>query len=123
MLLLKRFKWHLAWVLWAPATLFAAERPWWEAEIRREVATLEMQNAEIQAAIQAELEQQQSMMVETLRAQNALALEMIEARWRERDEAAIRAEIQRLSDLSRPYFDSAAPILDPFYQESARRPN
>jgi ABC-type multidrug transport system fused ATPase/permease subunit len=116
-------KWHLAWLLFAPATLFAAERPWWEAEIRREVMALEKQNAEIHAAILAELEQQQSISVEVLRKEQAMALELIEARWRERDEAAIRAEIQRLSDISRPYFESAAPILDPFYQESARRPD
>lgn len=123
MLLSQTIKRHLAWLLFAPATLFAAERPWWEAEIRREVMALERQNAAIHAAILAELEQQQAISVEALRKEQAMALDRIEARWRERDEAAIRAEIQRLSDISRPYFESAAPILDPFYQESARRPD
>lgn len=115
-------RWHLAWLLFGTATVCAAERPWWEAEIRREVQALELQNAEIHAAILTELEQQQSISIEVLRKEHAKALEMIETRWRERDEAAIRAEIQRLSDISRPYFESATPILDPFYQESARRP-
>lgn len=115
-----RVRRYLAWLFFWPASLFAAERPWWEADIRREIATLQAQNAEIEAAIAAELANQQSALVAELSAQNARALEAVESRWRERDEALIRAEIQRLSDLSRPYFDSAAPILDPFYQEPTR---
>jgi len=98
------------------------ERPWWEAEIRREAQVLAEQNAQIEAAILLELKQQQSMLVDALREANREALQLTERRWRSRDEQAIRAEIKRLSDISRPYFESQAPILEPFYQERMRRP-
>ncbi|MDB9863091.1 hypothetical protein OAC78_06950 [Litorivicinus sp.] len=95
------------------ATTHAAERPWWEADIVAEMAVLEAQNANIRRAIELELSGSFEQALKQLEQQAAIYLGRTERRWRLADEAAIRAEIERLNGVARPYFDSKQNLDDP----------
>ncbi|MEC8307992.1 MAG: hypothetical protein VXZ81_03585 [Pseudomonadota bacterium] len=103
---------HLALILLPSATVIAAERPWWEAEVATEMARLEAQNQAIRQAIDAELRYHNAAVFEELERLSSYYLQQTEARWNENDEAVIRDEVRRLNDSMRPYFDAGRHLFE-----------
>ena len=103
---------HLALILLPSATVIAAERPWWEAEVATEMARLEAQNQAIRQAIDAELRYHNAAVFEELERISSYYLQQTEARWAENDEAVIRDEVRRLNDSMRPYFDAGRHLFE-----------
>ncbi len=103
---------HLALILLPSATVVAAERPWWEAEVATEMARMEAQNEAIRQAIDAELRYHNAAVFQELESLSSFYLQQTEARWNENDEAVIRDEVRRLNDSMRPYFDAGRHLFD-----------
>ena len=103
---------HLALILLPSATVIAAERPWWEAEVAAEMARMEAQNEAIRQAIDAELRYHNAAVFQELERLSSYYLQQTEARWKENDEAVIRDEVRRLNDSMRPYFDAGRHLFD-----------
>ena len=103
---------HLALILLPSATVIAAERPWWEAEVATEMARMEAQNEAIRQAIDAELRYHNAAVFQELESLSSYYLQQTEARWNENDEAVIRDEVRRLNDSMRPYFDAGRHLFD-----------
>ncbi len=103
---------HLALILLPSATVIAAERPWWEAEVAAEMARMEAQNEAIRQAIDAELRYHNAAVFEELERLSSYYLQQTEARWNENDEAVIRDEVRRLNDSMRPYFDAGRHLFE-----------
>ena len=102
-----------ALVLLFCATVSAAERPWWEADIAAEMAALELQNAAIQAKIEAELARFSEADLKALEAEANAYLQDAERSFTRQDEVRIRSEIERLNAAVRPYFDGGGYLLEP----------
>ena len=103
---------HLALILLPSATVIAAERPWWEAEVATEMARMEAQNEAIRQAIDAELRYHNAAVFQDLERLSSYYLQQTEARWNENDEAVIRDEVRRLNDSTRPYVDAGRHLFD-----------
>ncbi len=103
---------HLALILLPSATVIAADRPWWEAEVAAEMARMEAQNEAIRQAIDAELRYHNAAVFQELESLSSYYLQQTEARWNENDEAVIRDEVRRLNDSMRPYFDAGRHLFD-----------
>ena len=103
---------YLALILLPSATVIAAERPWWEAEVATEMARMEAQNEAIRQAIDAELRYHNAATFQELERVSSYYLQQTEARWKENDEAVIRDEVRRLNDSMRPYFDAGRHLFD-----------
>ena len=109
---LKKRVTHLALIMLQSATVAAADRPWWEADIAAEMASMEAQNETIIEAIDAELRNHNAAVFDELERVSAYYLEQTESRWTENDEAVIRDEVRRLNDSMRPYFDAGRHLFD-----------
>ena len=109
---LKKRVTHLALIMLQSATVAAADRPWWEADIAAEMANMEAQNEAIIEAIDAELRYHNVAVFDELERVSAYYLEQTESRWTENDEAVIRDEVRRLNDSMRPYFDAGRHLFD-----------
>ena len=109
---LKKRVTHLALIMLQSATVAAADRPWWEADIAAEMASMEAQNEAIIQAIDAELRYHNAALFDELERVSAYHLEQTESRWTENDEAVIRDEVRRLNDSMRPYFDAGRHLFD-----------
>ena len=94
------------------ATVLAAEPPWWENEIEQEMARIEQQNKEIRESIADELKYHNDAIFAELEKVAETYLDQTERRWNENDEAIIRAEVKRLNDVMRPYFDVKRKLFD-----------
>lgn len=94
------------------ATVIAAERPWWEADIQAEMARIEAQNEAIRSDIETEMRFHNAEIFSELEAISAMYLKQTEQRWTENDESVIRSEIERLNDSMRPYFDADRKLFD-----------
>ena len=114
---------HLALILLPSATVIAAERPWWEAEVATEMARMEAQNEAIRQAIDAELRYHNAAVFEELERLSSYYLQQTEARWNENDEAVIRDEVRRLNDSMRPYFDAGRHLfeVDSYMRDRTKR--
>ena len=110
--LLKKRVTHLALIVSQSATVIAADRPWWEADVAAEMVRIEAQNEAIRQAIDAELRYHNAAVFTDLEKVSAFYLQQTEARWTENDEAVIREEIRRLNDSMRPYFDVNRRLFD-----------
>jgi CRISPR/Cas system CMR-associated protein Cmr1 (group 7 of RAMP superfamily) len=110
--LLKKRITHLALIVSQSATVIAADRPWWEADVAAEMVRIEAQNEAIRQAIDAELRYHNAAVFTDLEKVSAFYLQQTEARWTENDEAVIREEIRRLNDSMRPYFDVNRGLFD-----------
>ena len=87
------------------ATIYASERPWWEADVASEMARMEAQNLYILSEIEAELRYHNDATFEKLEGVSEFYLQQTERQWTEYDEGIIRNEVHRLNDSMRPYFD------------------
>jgi hypothetical protein len=103
---------HLALIMLQSATVIAADRPWWEADVAAEMSRMEAQNEAIKQAIDAELRYHNAAVFAELEKVSAYYLQETEARWTENDEAVIRDEVRRLNDSMRPYFDAGRHLFD-----------
>jgi len=103
---------HLALIMLQSATVIAADRPWWEADVAAEMSRMEAQNEAIKQAIDAELRYHNAAVFAGLEKVSAYYLQETEARWTENDEAVIRDEVRRLNDSMRPYFDAGRHLFD-----------
>jgi hypothetical protein len=103
---------HLALIMSQSATVIAADRPWWEADVAAEMSRMEAQNEAIRQAIDAELRYHNAAVFTDLEKVSAFYLQQTEARWTENDEAVIREEVRRLNDSMRPYFDVNRRLFD-----------
>jgi hypothetical protein len=103
---------HLALIMLQSATVIAADRPWWEADVAAEMSRMEAQNEAIKQAIDAELRYHNAAVFAELEKVSAHYLQETEARWTENDEAVIRDEVRRLNDSMRPYFDAGRHLFD-----------
>jgi hypothetical protein len=103
---------HLALIVSQSATVIAADRPWWEADVAAEMSRMEAQNEAIRLAIDAELRYHNAGVFTDLEKVSAFYLQQTEARWTENDEAVIRKEVRRLNDSMRPYFDVNRRLFD-----------
>ena len=103
---------HLALIVSQSATVIAADRPWWEADVAAEMVRMEAQNEAIRQAIDAELRYHSAGVFTDLEKVSAFYLQQTEARWTENDEAVIREEVRRLNDSMRPYFDVSRRLFD-----------
>ena len=103
---------HLALIMLQSATVIAADRPWWEADVAAEMSRMEAQNEAIRQAIDAELRYHNAAVFTDLEKVSAFYLQQTEARWTENDEAVIREEVRRLNDSMRPYFDVNRRLFD-----------
>jgi hypothetical protein len=103
---------HLALIMSQSATVIAADRPWWEADVAAEMSRMEAQNEAIRQAIDAELRYHNAGVFTDLEKVSAFYLQQTEARWTENDEAVIREEVRRLNDSMRPYFDVNRRLFD-----------
>ena len=110
--LLKKRVTHLALIVSQSATVIAADRPWWEADVAAEMVRMETQNEAIRQAIDAELRYHNAAVFANLEKVSAIYLQQTEARWTENDEAVIREEVRRLNDSMRPYFDVDRRLFD-----------
>jgi hypothetical protein len=110
--LLKKRVTHLALIVSQSATVIAADRPWWEADVAAEMSRMEAQNEAIRQAIDAELRYHNAAVFTDLEKVSAFYLQQTEARWTENDEAVIREEVRRLNDSMRPYFDVNRRLFD-----------
>ena len=109
---LKKRVTHLALIVSQSATVIAADRPWWEADVAAEMSRMEAQNEAIRQAIDAELRYHNAAVFTDLEKVSAFYLQQTEARWTENDEAVIREEVRRLNDSMRPYFDLDRRLFD-----------
>ncbi len=109
---LKKRVTHLALILLQSATVIAADRPWWEADVATEMARMEAQNEAIRQAIETELRFHNNAVFAELERVSQSYLQQTEARWNENDEAVIRDEVRRLNDSMRPYFDAGRHLFD-----------
>jgi hypothetical protein len=103
---------HRALMTWQSATVIAAERPWWEADVAAEMSRMKTQNEAIRQAIDAELRYHNAAVFAELEKISAQYLQETEARWTENDEAVIRDEVRRLNNSMRPYFDAGRHLFD-----------
>jgi hypothetical protein len=103
---------HLALIMLQSATVIAADRPWWEADVAAEMSRIEGQNEAIRQAIDAELRYHNAAVFAELEKVSAQYLRETEARWTENDEAVIRDEVRRLNNSMRPYFDAGRHLFD-----------
>lgn len=110
--LLKKRVTYLALIVSQSATVIAADRPWWEADVAAEMVRIEAQNEAIRQAIDAELRYHNAAVFADLEKVSAFYLQQTEARWTENDEAVIREEVRRLNDSMRPYFDVNRRLFD-----------
>ena len=103
---------HLALITLQSATVIAADRPWWEADVAAEMSRMKTQNEAIRQAIEAELRYQNAAVFAEFEKISAQYLQETEARWTENDEAVIRDEVRRLNNSMRPYFDAGRHLFD-----------
>lgn len=103
---------HGALIAMQSATVIAAERPWWEADIQAEMARIEAQNEAIRSDIETEMRFHNAEIFSELEATSAMYLKQTEQRWTENDESVIRNEIERLNNSMRPYFDADRKLFD-----------
>jgi len=103
---------HGALIAMQSATVIAAERPWWEADIQAEMARIEAQNDAIRSDIETEMRFHNAEIFSELEATSAMYLKQTEQRWTENDESVIRNEIERLNNSMRPYFDADRKLFD-----------
>ncbi len=103
---------HGALIAMQSATVIAAERPWWEADIQAEMARIEAQNEAIRSDIETEMRFHNAEIFSELEAISAMYLKQTEQRWTENDESVIRNEIERLNNSMRPYFDADRKLFD-----------
>ena len=103
---------HLALITLQSATVIAADRPWWEADVAAEMSRMKTQNEAIRQAIGAELRYQNAAVFAEFEKISAQYLQETEARWTENDEAVIRDEVRRLNNSMRPYFDAGRHLFD-----------
>ena len=62
----KKYAFHLAMIGAQSATIYASDRPWWEADVAAEMARIEAQNLYILSEIEAELRYHNAAMFEEL---------------------------------------------------------
>ena len=103
---------HLALITLQSATVIAADRPWWEADVAAEMSRMKTQNEAIRQAIEAELRYHNAAVFAELEKISSQYLQETEARWTENDEAVIRDEVRRLNNSMRPYFDAGRHLFD-----------
>ena len=103
---------HIALAALQSATIYATDRPWWEGEIEQEMARVEEQNIEIRESIADELKYHNNAVFAEFEKVSEAYLEQTERRWTESDESIIRAELKRLNDAMRPYFDIPRKLFD-----------
>ena len=103
---------HIVLAALVSATIHAADRPWWEGEIEQEMARVEEQNIEIRESIADELKYHNDAVFSQFEKVSETYLEQTERRWNESDESIIRAELKRLNDAMRPYFDVPRKLFD-----------
>ncbi|HBX27080.1 MAG TPA: hypothetical protein DEF72_06575 [Gammaproteobacteria bacterium] len=108
----KKYAFHLAMIGAQSATIYASERPWWEADVAAEMARVEAQNLYILSEIEAELRYHNIATFEQLERVSEYYLQQTERRWTEYDEGIIRNEVRRLSDSIRPYFDADRRLFE-----------
>ena len=119
----KKYAVHLAMIGAQSATIYASDRPWWEADVAAEMARIEAQNLYILSEIEAELRYHNAAMFEELERTSEYHLQQTERRWTEYDEGIIRNEIRRLNDSMRPYFDADRRLfeVDSYMTERGKR--
>ena len=108
----KNFAFYLALIGAQSATIYASERPWWEADVAAEMARMEAQNLYILSEIEAELRYHNEAMFEELERVAEYHLQQTERRWTEYDEGIIRNEVRRLNDSMRPFFDADRRLFE-----------
>ena len=76
------------------------------------MARVEEQNIEIRESIADELKYHNNAVFAEFEKVSEAYLEQTERRWTESDESIIRAELKRLNDAMRPYFDIPRKLFD-----------
>ena len=119
----KKYAIHLAMIGAQSATIYASDRPWWEANIAAEMARMEAQNLYIVSEIEAELRYHNATIFEELERVSEYHLQQTERRWADYDEGIIRDEVRRLNDSMRPYFDADRRLfeVDSYMTDRAKR--
>lgn len=119
----KKYAIHLAMIGAQSATIYASDRPWWEANIAAEMARMEAQNLYIVSEIEAELRYHNATIFEELERVSEYHLQQTERRWTDYDEGIIRDEVRRLNDSMRPYFDADRRLfeVDSYMTDRAKR--
>ena len=119
----KKYAVHLAMIGAQSATIYASDRPWWEADVAAEMARIEAQNLYILSEIEAELRYHNAVMFDELERTSEYHLQQTERRWTEYDEGIIRNEIRRLNDSMRPHFDADRRLfeVDSYMTDRAKR--
>ena len=108
----RKYAFHLALIGAQSATIYASERPWWEAAVAMEMERIEAQNLYILSEIEVELRYHNAAMFEKLERVAEYYLQQTEQRWTEYDEGIIRNEVRRLNDSMRPYFDTDRQLFE-----------
>ncbi|HAN80886.1 MAG TPA: hypothetical protein DCQ47_05480 [Gammaproteobacteria bacterium] len=114
---------YLAMIGAQSATIYASERPWWEADVASEMERMEAQNLYILSEIEAELRYHNNATFEKLEGVSEYYLQQTERQWTEYDEGIIRNEVRRLNDSMRPYFDADRRLfeVDSYMTDRAKR--